>query len=105
MFIFYVIFPNQNEFNNNSSNGFRRLAKHDNPEVVAAILWDWLDHLSQPILSPQDLPLILEHCQSPSNGLKLMEKVLYINAFSHVAAIHIGYLYHPRKLLLSGSEG
>ena len=54
---------------------WKNLSQEEDPHVVSGLLWDWLDHLKEPLLHPQDLPHMLENIHEPINGLALLDKV------------------------------
>ena len=63
------------DLNEDAGGAWKNLSKEQDPHVVAGLLWDWLDHLKEPVLHPQDMPHMLEHTSDPSTGLNVLEKV------------------------------
>ncbi|XP_059150237.1 protein tyrosine phosphatase domain-containing protein 1-like [Physella acuta] len=48
------------ELLNKKDKAWQDLAREDNPEVVCGVLFDWIDQLSEPILTSQDILLLLK---------------------------------------------
>ena len=65
----------QLDVNEDAGSTYRNLSKEQDPHVVAGLLWEWLDHLKEPVLHPQDMPQMLEHSSDPHTGLSMLEKV------------------------------
>nr|XP_060064653.1 protein tyrosine phosphatase domain-containing protein 1-like [Ylistrum balloti] len=59
---------------NEKDDAWAELAKETDPGVVSLILWEWLDHLKEPILRTQDLKSILPYKDDPETGLQKLEK-------------------------------
>ncbi|ELU17718.1 hypothetical protein CAPTEDRAFT_229133 [Capitella teleta] len=69
---------------NCDTHAFDVLAEEKDPTVLAALIWEWLDHLKEPMLNSQDLPNVLEYASEPLGGLELLEKgarftILYLS--------------------------
>ncbi|XP_076468924.1 protein tyrosine phosphatase domain-containing protein 1-like [Babylonia areolata] len=59
---------------NETDSAWAMLAEEDNPNVLSAVFWDWLDQLKEPVLRKQDLVLILERMEGPKECLRHLEK-------------------------------
>ncbi|KAK3580159.1 hypothetical protein CHS0354_030274 [Potamilus streckersoni] len=59
---------------NESDGAWSQIIEETDPQVLATILWDWLDQLKEPVLRVQDLKLILHLYHDPNTGLLKLEK-------------------------------
>ncbi|CAH1784299.1 unnamed protein product [Owenia fusiformis] len=53
---------------------YKELQLEKNPSVLCCLMWDWLDHLKEPVLRIQDLNILLNHMEEPMKGLRRLEK-------------------------------
>ena len=59
---------------NTATDNYDQLYKIQDASIVAALMYEWLDALREPVLHPQDLPAMLMH-DSVVKGLHSMDKV------------------------------
>ncbi|XP_012937402.1 protein tyrosine phosphatase domain-containing protein 1 [Aplysia californica] len=59
---------------NKSDETWKLLASEEDPEVVSAVMWDWLDQLNEPILRAQDVSVLVENYNDPQRALMHIEK-------------------------------
>ncbi len=52
-------------------------------------MWDWLDHLKEPVLTAQDLPQMLRHTENPPEGLQTLDKVRCANQLLREGSVHL----------------
>ena len=69
-----LVLPFQQALNEDSST-WTDLKEERDPKVLSKLLYDWLDHLKEPVLSPQDVPQMLNHIEEPMVGLARLSKV------------------------------
>ncbi|KAL3851685.1 hypothetical protein ACJMK2_015412 [Sinanodonta woodiana] len=75
---------------NESDSAWNQIIEETDPQVLATILWDWLDQLKEPVLRVQDLKLILNFYDDPNTGLLKLEKgtscmiQYFVNVFSRL---------------------
>ncbi|CAF0712023.1 unnamed protein product [Brachionus calyciflorus] len=46
---------------NDSNDGYLELSKEENPFVLSALIWSWLDHLKEPVLRDQEINILLNN--------------------------------------------
>ncbi|GAB1603395.1 protein tyrosine phosphatase domain-containing protein 1-like [Argonauta hians] len=73
---------------NLSENGWKLVVKETNPDVLVALLWEWLNRLQEPILRYRDLKTLLTYSNDPFLCLSTLEKSPHttIEYFSKVVA-------------------
>ncbi|CAI9727507.1 tyrosine phosphatase domain-containing 1 isoform X2 [Octopus vulgaris] len=59
---------------NNSDNGWKLILTESNPEVLAALMWEWLNRLQEPILRYRDSKTLLTYSDDPFLCLSTLEK-------------------------------
>ncbi|XP_064605201.1 protein tyrosine phosphatase domain-containing protein 1-like isoform X2 [Liolophura sinensis] len=59
---------------NASDKAWQQLSEENDPLVLSGLLWDWLNHLKEPVLRAQDISTLLDHVDDPDVGLKRLEK-------------------------------
>ncbi|XP_041349456.1 protein tyrosine phosphatase domain-containing protein 1-like [Gigantopelta aegis] len=59
---------------NKSDEAWKKLALEVSPHVLSALLWEWLDHLKEPVLSIQDLNSMLSTPQPSASALQKVQK-------------------------------
>ena len=57
---------------NQGPQAYKELEEETNPVVLACLLWSWLDHLKEPVLTSQDLFVLLNN--KPTTGLLRLEQ-------------------------------
>ncbi|XP_064632436.1 protein tyrosine phosphatase domain-containing protein 1-like [Lineus longissimus] len=53
---------------------WKEFSELSDPHVLSSILWDWMDHLLEPIIRTQDLTCILQHMDQPEEAFQRLEK-------------------------------
>ncbi|XP_070558696.1 protein tyrosine phosphatase domain-containing protein 1-like isoform X2 [Ptychodera flava] len=63
----------QNDLNATSA-AWNILSTEEDPYVLCGLMYSWLEHLKEPVLSVQDLHNLVEHTDDPKNGIRLLDK-------------------------------
>ena len=58
-----------------------KLTSEEKPEVLVALLWHWLLHLSQPVLTNKELSLVVVHADQPDTCFSRFDQVIVKNVF------------------------
>ncbi|CAE1285895.1 PTPDC1 [Acanthosepion pharaonis] len=71
---------------NSCDDSWKSIATESDPFVLAALLWDWLNQLKEPVLRYTDMKGLLSYVNDPLSGLQTLEKSPYaiLNYFSKV---------------------
>ncbi|XP_050412029.1 protein tyrosine phosphatase domain-containing protein 1 [Patella vulgata] len=59
---------------NSTDEAWKMLGRETDPCVIVAVLWEWLNHLREPILHKQDLKHIKDDADKPLQALLKMDK-------------------------------
>ncbi|KAL8603370.1 hypothetical protein ACOMHN_039733 [Nucella lapillus] len=59
---------------NQTDQAWQLLEEEEDPYVLSAVYWDWLNQLKEPVLRKQDLMYLLERTESPKECLHHLEK-------------------------------
>lgn len=53
-----------------------KLSSEEEPEVLVALLWHWLLHLNQPVLTNKELSLVVVHADQPDTSFSRFDQVM-----------------------------
>ena len=53
---------------NENKNGYDELYTEEDPYILTALIWSWLDHLKEPILREQEINILLKNFPTKSIG-------------------------------------
>ena len=71
--LFYLYIRLQVKFNTKNC-AYDDLYKENDADVIAALMWYWLDSLREPVLHPQDMPAMLSQ-DDVISALHVFDKV------------------------------
>ena len=53
---------------NDTNDGHEKLYQEDNPLILAAMMWTWIDHLKEPVITDQEISQLLSYYKENSKG-------------------------------------
>ncbi len=62
---------------NENTNGYDELTSEEDPFVLTALLWSWIDHLKEPILREQEIIILFKYLINRKTREREYEKYDY----------------------------